>query len=114
MASSSYSAMCSASCLAATSIIMSFRDRRSTPRASAIARSTIAATMGSADAAADTALPPALMPPGGGGGRSTGGGWGRRTADAVKEFDVSLEELYKGKQVKMMSKRKVVCSSCKG
>ena len=54
------------------------------------------------------------MPNGGGGGSSTGGGWGRRTADAIKEFEVSLEELYKGKQVKMMSKRQVVCSSCKG
>lgn len=43
-----------------------------------------------------------------------GGGWGRRSPDAVKEFDVSLEELYKGKQVKMMSKRKVVCPTCKG
>jgi len=53
------------------------------------------------------------MPPGGGGG-SAGGGWGRRTADAIKEFEVTLEELYKGKQVKMMSKRKVVCSTCKG
>jgi DnaJ homolog subfamily A member 2 len=52
------------------------------------------------------------MPPGG--GRSASGAWGHRTADAVKEFEVSLEELYKGKQVKMMSKRKVVCSTCKG
>lgn len=52
------------------------------------------------------------MPPGGGG---TGDGeWGRRTANAIKEFEVSLEDLYKGKQVKMMSKRKVVCLTCKG
>jgi len=49
-----------------------------------------------------------------GNGHGDGGVWGRRTRDAVKEFDVSLEDLYKGKQVKMMSKRKVVCSSCKG
>jgi DnaJ homolog subfamily A member 2 len=52
--------------------------------------------------------------PTGNGRGDGGGGWGRRTRDAVKEFDVSLEDLYKGKQVKMMSKRKVVCSSCKG
>ena len=37
-----------------------------------------------------------------------------RTKDAIKSFSVSLEDLYNGKHVKMMSKRKVVCSSCKG
>ena len=39
---------------------------------------------------------------------------GRKSRDAVQEFEVSLEDLYKGKQVKMMSKRKVVCTTCKG
>ena len=39
---------------------------------------------------------------------------GRRTPDAIQEFEVSLEDIYKGKQVKMMSKRKIVCSVCKG
>lgn len=53
------------------------------------------------------------MPPGGGGTGGVGES-GRRTANAIKEFEVSLEDLYKGKQVKMMSKRKVVCSTCKG
>jgi DnaJ homolog subfamily A member 2 len=39
---------------------------------------------------------------------------GRRTPDAVQEFEISLEDLYKGKHVKMMSKRKIVCIVCKG
>lgn len=43
-----------------------------------------------------------------------GMGQGRSSADAVQQFEVSLEDLYKGKQVKMMSKRKIICSSCKG
>jgi DnaJ homolog subfamily A member 2 len=55
----------------------------------------------------------------GGGAAFSGAGFGmgggsRTSKDAVQEFEVSLEELYKGKQVKMMSKRKVICSSCKG
>ena len=53
-----------------------------------------------------------------GGGIPTGagmsGGWGRRSPDAVQTYKVSLEELYAGKHVKLMSKRKVVCASCKG
>jgi DnaJ homolog subfamily A member 2 len=47
-------------------------------------------------------------------GGSAAGGWQRRTPDAIKEFEVTLEELYKGRQVKMMSKRNVICSTCKG
>jgi DnaJ family protein A protein 2 len=43
-----------------------------------------------------------------------GMGDGQKSRDAVQEFEVSLEDLYKGKQVKMMSKRKVVCTTCKG
>jgi DnaJ homolog subfamily A member 2 len=43
-----------------------------------------------------------------------GMGGGRKSRDAVQKFEVSLEDLYKGKQVKMMSKRKVVCTTCKG
>jgi DnaJ homolog subfamily A member 2 len=46
----------------------------------------------------------------GGGGR----GGGRRSKDAIQEFEVSLEELFNGKHVKLMSKRKIVCSNCKG
>jgi len=51
--------------------------------------------------------------PGGMGGMGGMGG-GRKSRDAVQEFEVSLEDLYKGKQVKMMSKRKIVCTTCKG
>ena len=47
-------------------------------------------------------------------GDDRGGARGNRSPDAVKDFDVTLEELYKGKQVKMMSKRKVVCPTCQG
>jgi DnaJ family protein A protein 2 len=43
-----------------------------------------------------------------------GMGQGRRSADAVTQIEVTLEELYKGKQVKMMSKRKIICSTCQG
>ena len=42
------------------------------------------------------------------------GGTSRRSADAIKELPVTLEELYSGKHLKMMSKRKVVCQICKG
>ena len=42
------------------------------------------------------------------------GGSSRRSPDAVKELPVTLEELYSGKHVKMMSKRRVVCQTCKG
>ena len=51
---------------------------------------------------------------GGGMGMGGMGGGEKRTRDTVKEFEVSLEDLYKGKQVKMISKRKIVCPSCKG
>jgi DnaJ-class molecular chaperone len=53
-----------------------------------------------------------MYPGGGGGGASYGRG--NRSPDAEKDFEVTLEELYKGKQVKMMSKRKVVCPTCQG
>jgi len=43
-----------------------------------------------------------------------GGGTSRRTADAVRVYEVTLEELYVGKHVKFSSKRKVVCPTCKG
>lgn len=47
-------------------------------------------------------------------GGDTSGRWGRRTPDAIQPVEVSLEELYVGKHVKMLSKRKVVCSTCTG
>lgn len=50
-----------------------------------------------------------------GGGMPGGmGGGARRSRDAVQGFEVTLEDLYKGKHVKLMSKRKVVCATCKG
>jgi DnaJ homolog subfamily A member 2 len=48
------------------------------------------------------------------GGMGAGRRSGRKSKDAIQEFEVSLEELYNGKHVKLMSKRKVVCSHCKG
>ena len=51
---------------------------------------------------------------GGGGGPSFFSGRGHKAKDAVTEIEVTLEELYEGKQVKMMSKRKIVCPTCKG
>jgi len=51
---------------------------------------------------------------GGGPGGGPGGSFGKRTPDAIEEYEVTLEELYKGKQVKFVSKRKVVCTTCKG
>lgn len=50
----------------------------------------------------------------GGGDMPGGGGRGRKSKDAIQEFEVSLEELFNGKHVKLMSKRKVICSNCKG
>lgn len=53
----------------------------------------------------------------GAGGFSTGfstASRSRTSKNAAKHFEVTLEDLYKGKQVKMMAKRKVVCSQCKG
>ena len=46
----------------------------------------------------------------------SGSGWssGRRSRDTVKEIETTLEELYKGKQVRLMSKRQVICSACNG
>lgn len=44
-----------------------------------------------------------------GGGRRKG-----RGKDTVQEYEVSLEDLYKGKTVKMKSTRNVLCTQCKG
>lgn len=46
----------------------------------------------------------------------SGPGKGRkpRGKDVVHEYEVSLEDLYKGKTVKFSSSRKVLCASCKG
>lgn len=38
----------------------------------------------------------------------------QRTEDAVISVDVSLEDLYKGKTVKITSTRQIVCPTCKG
>lgn len=55
---------------------------------------------------------------GGGGPQFGGGGRGpprpRRGRDEEQPYQVSLEELYKGKTVKFASKKNVICSHCKG
>ncbi|KAF8451833.1 DnaJ C terminal domain-containing protein [Terfezia claveryi] len=38
----------------------------------------------------------------------------RRGKDVVQEYDITLEELYKGKTVKLASTRNAFCSTCKG
>lgn len=44
-----------------------------------------------------------------------GGPRGRQKGkDMVQEYEVSLEDLYKGKTVKLASTRNILCSSCKG
>lgn len=55
---------------------------------------------------------------GGGGPQFGGGARGpprpRRGRDEEQPYQVSLEELYKGKTVKFASKKNVICSHCKG
>ncbi|GAO45814.1 DnaJ domain-containing protein [Saitoella complicata NRRL Y-17804] len=43
-----------------------------------------------------------------------GGRRGGKTPDAVQEYPVSLEDLYKGKTTRMAASRKVVCQHCSG
>lgn len=47
--------------------------------------------------------------PGGGGGRRT-----RRGEDSVIPYEVTLEDLYNGKHVKMNMEKEIVCGSCSG
>ncbi|KAI9649324.1 DnaJ-like protein xdj1 [Ciborinia camelliae] len=55
------------------------------------------------------------MPPGFGGPGGPGGPRRpRRGADEEQAYEVTLEELYKGKTVKFASKKNVICSHCKG
>lgn len=49
--------------------------------------------------------------PGAGGGRGRGQGKGD---DSVIPYEVTLEDLYNGKTVKMNMEKEVVCSQCKG
>lgn len=42
------------------------------------------------------------------------GGRKQKGKDVVQQYEVSLEELYKGKTVKLASTRNVLCSLCKG
>jgi len=52
---------------------------------------------------------------GGGGGGIGGGGNRRRTTKSiVHELNLSLEDLYKGKTVKLAVQRKVLCHTCEG
>eukprot|EP00001_Collodictyon_triciliatum_P167645 29625_6 len=48
---------------------------------------------------------------GGGGGRSRGP---QKGEDVVHPLNVSLEDLYKGKTVKLAMNRNVICGTCKG
>ncbi|KAF3910761.1 hypothetical protein ABW20_dc0100561 [Dactylellina cionopaga] len=50
----------------------------------------------------------------GGGGGPGGPGRTPRGKDVVHQYEVTLEELYKGKTVKFGSSRNVLCQSCKG
>ncbi|PBP25374.1 DnaJ-domain-containing protein [Diplocarpon rosae] len=52
------------------------------------------------------------MPPGFGG--SGGPGRPRRGRDEEQKYQVTLEELYKGKTVKFASTKNIICSHCKG
>jgi DnaJ family protein A protein 2 len=52
------------------------------------------------------------MPPGFGGG--TGPRRPRRGMDEEQKYQVTLEELYKGKTVKFASTKNVICNHCKG
>ncbi|RAL68464.1 hypothetical protein DID88_007192 [Monilinia fructigena] len=54
-------------------------------------------------------MPPGFGGPGGGGPRRP-----RRGADDEQQYEITLEELYKGKTVKFTSKKNVVCSHCNG
>ena len=57
------------------------------------------------------------MPGMDGGVGSFGGGSPRRGGkgkDVIEEYEVSLEELYKGKTVKLASTRNAFCVACKG
>lgn len=52
-----------------------------------------------------------------GGGRPGGPGGprkARRGRDEEQQYEVSLEDLYKGKTVKFSANKKVICSQCKG
>jgi len=42
------------------------------------------------------------------------GGRKQKGKDVVQQYEVSLEELYKGKTVKLASTRNILCSLCKG
>ena len=50
--------------------------------------------------------------PGGPGGGGRGGP--RKSRNEVQEYEVTLEELYKGKTTKFASTKNVICEHCKG
>lgn len=52
----------------------------------------------------------------GGMGGGMPGGYSRRTKgqDSVIPYEVSLEDLYNGKSVKMMMEKEIICGLCKG
>jgi DnaJ family protein A protein 2 len=52
--------------------------------------------------------------PGTGGAPGRGAGGKKKGKDVVQQYEVSLEELYKGKTVKLASTRNALCTVCKG
>ena len=49
-------------------------------------------------------------------GGGTPGSYSRRTKgqDSVIPYEVTLEDLYNGKSVKMMMEKEIICGTCKG
>lgn len=54
------------------------------------------------------------MPPPGFGGGAGGPRRSRKGRDEEQKYEVTLEELYKGKTAKFASTKNVICSHCKG
>lgn len=54
------------------------------------------------------------MPPGFGGGQGSGPRMRRKGKDEEQKYEVTLEELYKGKTTRFSSTKNVICSLCKG
>ena len=54
------------------------------------------------------------VPPGFGGGAGAGPRKPRKGENEEQNYQVTLEELYKGKTVKFASKKNIICSHCKG
>lgn len=51
---------------------------------------------------------------GGGGGMPGGGARSRKSRNEMQEYEVTLEDLYKGKTTRFSSTKNVICEHCKG